>query len=320
MKLLIYIPALDEEKSIGDVIEHLPKRIEGIRQIEVLVVDDGSTDGTVGMSKRNGARVVSHGFNRGVGRAFRTAVQYALENKFDVLVSIDADRQFNTEQIPTMIQPILEDRADMVTGNRFKEGIPANMSKIKYWGNGQMSQLISLISGQKFRDVSCGFRAYNRESLLRLNLFGDFTYTQESILDMVYKDLRVVDCPIDVRYFKERRSRVAGSVINYSFKTLKIILRTLRDYKPMLFFGGMGVVSLFIGLSFEVILFTRYFIQGMFSPYKSLGFIGLGFGIFGMLLVIVGLLADMFNRGRQNQERILYEIKKENYSKFKKEE
>jgi glycosyltransferase involved in cell wall biosynthesis len=319
MKLIIYMPALNEEEGIASVIDNLPRKIEGIDDIKILVVDDGSTDNTAKIAREHGADVVSHNVNRGVGKAFQTAVEYALENNADILVSIDADRQFNNKQIPDIIQPILQNKADMVTGNRFKEGIPENMPKIKYWGNTQMSRLISLISGQKFRDVSCGFRAYSREALMRLNLFGVFTYTQETILDMVYKGLRVVEYPVDVWYFDNRKSRVAGSVINYTFKTLKIITKTLRDYRPMLFFGGMGGVSMGIGLVFEIFMFTHYFISGSFTPYKAYGFIGLGFLIFGLLLVTVGLLADMFNRVRINQERIIYELKRSRYSKFSKE-
>ena len=313
MKLTIYIPAWNEEEGIGDVIEHLPKSIDGIDNIEILVVDDGSIDNTAKIAREHGVKVVSHGIHRGVGQAFQSAVQYGLENKTDILVSIDADGQFNSDQIPDMIKPLLKNEVDMVTGNRFKNGMPENMPKSKYWGNKQMSRLISLISRQKFRDVSCGFRAYNREALMRLNLFGAFTYTQETILDMVYKGLRVVEYPVDVTYFKARKSRVAGSIFNYTFRTLKIILRTLRDYKPMLFFGGMGGVSMFIGFVFETFMFAYYFVARVFTPYKSLGFIGLGFLIFGLLLVIVGLLADMFNRVRVNQERIMYELKMERY-------
>lgn len=308
------MPALNEEEGLGGVIKDMPKHIDGIDEIKILVVDDGSTDNTAKVAKENGADVVSHGSNKGVGSAFQSAVQYALDNRVDILVSIDADRQFNSKQIPEIVQPILNDQADMVTGNRFSKGMPENMPKSKYWGNKQMSRLISIISGKKFRDVSCGFRAYNREALLKLNLFGAFTYTQETIMDMVFKRMRVIEFPVDIKYFKERKSRVAGSIVTYTFRTLKIIVKTLRDYKPMLFFGGMGSVSLLIGLSFEIFMFTYYFIANRFSPYKAFGFIGLGFIIFGMLLVILGLLADMFNRVRLNQERILYELKKGKYN------
>jgi len=313
MKLIIYMPALNEQEGIAEVIKSLPKEIEGIEEIKVLVVDDGSTDDTAKIAKESGAEVVSHAVNKGVGRAFQSAVQYALEKGGDILVSIDADRQFNSEQIPHIIQPILNNKADMVTGNRFEKGIPLNMPKSKYWGNAQMSKLISLITGQRFRDVSCGFRAYNREALLRLNLFGAFTYTQESILDMVFKGLRVVEFPVEVIYFPQRKSRVAGSIVRYAFGTLNIILSTLRDYKPMVFFGGIGGILIFIGLVMEIFLGIHFLLSGDFTPFKFVGFTGFAFLVFGLLLVIVGMLANMFNRVRVNQEKILYELKKERY-------
>jgi glycosyltransferase involved in cell wall biosynthesis len=314
MKLIIYIPALNEEEGIGDVIEHLPKQIVGVDNIEILVVDDGSTDNTAKIAKQHEANVVSHGINRGVGKAFQSAVQYSLENNADILVSIDADRQFNSDQIPEMIEPLLNNKADMVTGNRFKEGMPKNMPKTKYWGNKQMSRLISMISGQKFRDVSCGFRAYNREALLHLNLFADFTYTQESILDLLYKGIRVIEKPVEVKYFKNRKSRVAKSIVKYAFKTLKIILDTLRDYKPMTFFGGAGLISFVISILIEVFVFIHYFRTGEFTPYKVLGVLGLSFFVLSLFLVVIGLLANMINRVRRNGERLLYEIKKERYN------
>ncbi len=313
MKLAIYMPALNEEEGIGEVIKSLPKKIEGIEEIKVLVVDDGSKDDTAKIAKESGADVVSHNVNKGVGSAFQSAVTYALEKEIDILVSIDADRQFNSEQIPDIIKPILKNEADMVTGNRFGSGIPENMPKSKYWGNKQMSRLISLISGQKFRDVSCGFRAYNREALMRLNLFGSFTYTQETILDMVYKGLRVVEFPVDVKYFKGRKSRVAGNILKYAINTSSIILKTLRDYKPMVFFGGLGGIAITAGVICEIFLFIHFFSKGTYYPFKTLGFVGLGFLIFGLLFLMLGLLAGMFNRVRMNQEKILYELKKERF-------
>ena len=313
MKLAIYMPALNEEEGIGEVIKSLPKKIEGIEEIKILVVDDGSKDDTAKIARESGADVVSHNVNKGVGSAFQSAVTYALEKEIDILVSIDADRQFNSEQIPHIIKPILKNEADMVTGNRFGSGIPENMPKSKYWGNKQMSRLISLISGQKFRDVSCGFRAYNREALMRLNLFGSFTYTQETILDMVYKGLRVVEFPVDVKYFKGRKSRVAGNILKYAINTSSIILKTLRDYKPMVFFGGLGGIAITAGVICEIFLFIHFFSKGTYYPFKTLGFVGLGFLIFGLLFLMLGLLAGMFNRVRMNQEKILYELKKERF-------
>jgi glycosyltransferase involved in cell wall biosynthesis len=315
MKLLVYIPVYNEQDSIKDAIDAIPREYEGIDSMEILVVDDGSTDNSAKLAKEAGATVISHGSNKKLGVAFRTALQYAKENRYDILVSIDADRQFNANQIGDMIEPILDNKADMVTGNRFSKGMPENMSKMKYWGNKQMSRLISIITGQKFTDVSCGFRAYSKEAILRLNLFGKFTYTQETIMDLLQKDMRVVEFPVDIKYFKERKSKIANSIFKYTFKTTKIILRTFRDYRPLLFFGGSGLISMAIGLIFLIAMFIHYFTTGSFTPYKFLGFIALGFLIFGLLLVIVGLLADMLNRMRINQERILYELNKEKYDK-----
>ncbi|MGI6423160.1 MAG: glycosyltransferase family 2 protein [Candidatus Dojkabacteria bacterium] len=313
MKLTIYIPALNEEESIADVITSLPKSVEGIKEVNILVIDDGSTDSTAKIAKKCGADVISHGRNRGVGSAFQSAVSYALEEEIDILVSIDADRQFDSSEIPNIIRPVLKGEADMVVGNRFGNGIPENMPKNKYWGNVQMSRIISLLTGYKFVDVSCGFRAYSREALLRLNLFGSFTYTQESILDMAFKGLRIVEVPVSVIYFKERKSRVASNVFKYGFRTLKIIINTLKNYKPFLFFGGMGAIFVTLGLIMEIFLGIYFLNTGDFTPFKFIGFIGFGFLIFGLLLLIVGLLANMINRVRENQERILYELKKERY-------
>jgi glycosyltransferase involved in cell wall biosynthesis len=309
------MPAFNEEESIQEAINAIPREYEGIDSMEILVVDDGSTDDTAKLAKQAGATVISHGSNKKLGVAFRTALEYAKENRYDILVSIDADRQFNAEQIKDIIQPILKNQADMVTGNRFTKGRPQNMPKIKYWGNKQMARLISKITGQKFTDVSCGFRAYSKEALLRFNLFGSFTYTQESILDLLEKGMRVVDLPVDIKYFKGRKSRIAGSVLNYAFRTLKIILKTVRDYRPLLFFGSSGLASIVIGLIFLIFMFIHYFLTGSFTPYKFFGFIALGFLIYGLLLGTIGLLADMLNRMRVNQERILYELNKQKYDK-----
>jgi glycosyltransferase involved in cell wall biosynthesis len=315
MKLIIYLPAFNEEESIQWVIANLPRTLANIDIVLYLVIDDGSTDNTASLAEASGAQVVRHGKNRGVGAAFRSAVQFALENNADILVGIDADGQFDPAEIPALIEPIITNKADMVIGNRFVSGMPEHMPALKYWGNEKVTQLISAVSGQKFQDVSCGFRAYNREALFHLNIFADFTYTHETILSLTYQGLRVAEHPIKVKYDPERKSRVAGSLTRYAAQTSKIILRVLLDYRPIRVFGVIGGILIWIGIIFILYLLGHYVVMQTFTPYKSLGFIGLGFVIFGMLVLLIALVADMLNRLRMNQDKLLYELKKTRYEK-----
>jgi len=313
MKLIIYIPAYNEEENIQRVLAALPTKLEGIGEVATLVVDDGSTDRTVELAQGAAAAIIKHYKNRGVGAAFRSSVQYALENNADILVSIDADGQFSPGEIPALIKPILDGEANMVIGNRFHNGKPVDMPGIKFWGNKQVTRIVSSITGQKFTDVSCGFRAYDREALLRLNVFGDFTYTHESILSLVYQGLRVVEMPVTVRYDANRKSKVAGSISNYAWQTSKIMLRVLLNYRPLRVFGTTGIILIGIGALFELFLFIFYAVAGSFTPYKAAGFIGLGFILFGMLVLLIALISDMLNRLRINMDQQLYETKKIRY-------
>jgi glycosyltransferase involved in cell wall biosynthesis len=315
MKLIIYIPAFNEEENIRKVVENLPKKLDQIDTVQYLVIDDGSTDGTTTLAQSLGTQVVTHVRNRGVGAAFHTAVRYALENDADILVGIDADGQFDPAEIPFMIQPLLANQADMVIGNRFHHGKPINMPPVKYWGNRQIAGIVNFVSKQNFQDVSCGFRAYRRDALMRLNLFAEFTYTHETILSLVFQGASVVEYPIKVKYDPERKSRVAGSLIKYAAQTSKIILRVMLDYRPFYVFGSTGLSLVFIGILCVLFLLGHYAFTQSFTPYKSMGFIGLGFVIFGMLVLIIALVADMLNRLRMNQDKLLYEIKLVRYKK-----
>ena len=315
MKLIVYLPAYNEELKIENVIDNLPKKIRGVNRIDYLVVDDGSTDKTAALAQSSGAQVISHYRNQGVGAAFHSAVQFALENGADILVGIDADGQFDSAEIHMLIKPIITAEADMVIGSRFASGKPVHMSRVKYWGNHMIAGLISLISCKKFEDLPCGFRAYSREALMRFNIFGKFTYTHEAILSLVYQRLNVTEYPIQVRYYPERKSRVAKSLFRYAVRTSKIIFRVMLDYKPLIVFGVFGGAMLAIGLGFEVFMLVYYVIFSKFIPYKAAGFIGLGFVIFGLLVLLIALITDMLNRMRANQDKLLYEQKKARYKK-----
>ncbi|QQS58702.1 glycosyltransferase family 2 protein [Candidatus Peregrinibacteria bacterium] len=313
--LLIALPALNEEKRISSVLKCLPKKILGIEEVQILVIDDGSHDNTANIAREFGVEVVQHKTNQGVGTAFQTAVKEALERKADILMTFDADGQFSVNEIPTLLQPILQKEADFVTGNRFPKGAtrPKNMSRVKHWGNKRMSKLISRLCGEDIQDAACGFRAYSRETLLNLNLMGSFTYTQETILDLCHKKFRLAQVPIAVQYFSDRSSRVAESILRYTQQSLLIIFRAYRDYHPLRFFGYFALLQMGIGFFLGTILFLHYIIAGSFTPYKFLGFAGLAFFLFGVILFVVAIFADMLDRIRKNQERIIALLKKQEY-------
>ncbi len=315
MKLIIIIPALNEEDSIAKVVNSIPKRIDGIDEIKILVIDDGSKDKTAHMAQEAGALVISHSYNRGVGGAFKTGLESSLLMGADIMVNIDADGQFSPLDIPSLIKPIQKKQAEFVYGNRFfgddgKTKRPENMSIIKYWGNQRMSKLISFLTRRKFYDVSCGFRAYSKEALLRLNLTGNFTYTQESFLDLAFKGVEINFIPITVKYFKNRQSRVANNLFRYFLQTIKIIIRVYRDYRPLQFFGILGAIPFIIGFASSVFMIIHYINTLSFSPFKFVGFAAIYLNSLGIILWIIGLLADMFVRVRLNQEQILYYEKK----------
>ncbi len=304
------MPALNEAETIYSVLQSIPKSILSFDAIELLVVNDGSTDKTEQEALKAGATVLSHSHNRGVGSAFQTAVDYALESNADVLVSIDADGQFSVNEIANMVVPIIEKRADFAIGNRFSGKRPERMPKIKFWGNKQVSKIVSYVGNTKIQDASCGFRAYSKDSLLNLNLQGAFTYTHETILDLLNKGKRVAQIPISVKYFDGRVSRVANSITTYAFKTSVIIFKCLKDYKPFQFFMSIAAFIFLFAMLLGGFVLLHWINTGQITPYKSFGFIALS--LCGMSLVVVTLafIADMLNRIRNNQEKLLYITKK----------
>jgi len=318
MKLCVLIPAYNEEKTITEVIHRIPSGFTGVDELFVLLIDDGSTDRTTALAKAAGAVVVSHARNRGVGSAFNTGLNTALELGADLLVNIDADGQFSPDEIPALIAPILADRADFVVGDRFTQpdkrvAKPQQMSALKFWGNKQMSRLVSMLTGQRFNDVSCGFRAYSKEAMLRLSLTGKFTYTQETFIDLANKELAIESVPVHVQYFPDRKSRVANNIGKYIYLTLKIVLRAYRDYRPLKFFVGISVIPFVIGMICSLFTLVHFLRTGTITPFIFLGLIGLYLVSLAFALWIVGILADMFVRVRLYQEQILYQEKKRRF-------
>jgi glycosyltransferase involved in cell wall biosynthesis len=313
MHLCVIIPALNEAATLGTVIGRI-RRVSmptQVRRTTIIVVDDGSTDGTAEIAIQAGATLVRHETNYGVGRAFRSGVDAALARGADLIVNIDADGQFDPDDIPRLLAPILAGRADFVTASRFKDpALLPDMPAVKLWGNRRMSQMISLIVGQKFYDVSCGFRAYSRDAALRLNLWGDFTYTQESFLDLSAKGVRIAEVPAKVRGVREiGESRVAASIWHYARRSFGIIARAYRDYWPMQFFGLLGGLVSIPGLGFLTFLGVHRLRSGMFTPHIWSGFVGGALLAFAATCLLTGILGSILRRIRLNQEEMLYLMK-----------
>jgi glycosyltransferase involved in cell wall biosynthesis len=315
MKLVVMIPCYNEEKTIAELIKLIPRKVNGFTKVEVLVMNDGSKDRTIELAKKAGAdKIHSHFPNKGLGANFKLGLEEALTMGADVVVNIDADLQFNPKDIPKIVGPIVEGKADVVTATRFKdpELIP-DMPKIKKFGNHFFTKIISALIGQNFTDTQCGFRAYNKEACMRANLFGKFTYTQEVFLDLANKGMKIIEVPIKVKGERNGKSRIVKSWYSYGIKSMLIILRTVRDNHPLKFFGSIGVVLFLLGFIPGIWLFVRWILTGVTSPYGSLVLLSGVLVILGFLMGMLALLADMQDRQRKIMEEILYEQKKEKY-------
>lgn len=316
--LLVVVPCLNEEQTVARVISGIPEQIDGVDRIEVLVVDDGSSDATAERAQAAGAEVITHPVNQGLGATFREAVGIAIEKGADIMVHIDGDGQFDPADIPGLVQPVAAGRADMVTASRFlqKDLVP-KMPAIKRWGNRGVAFIVRLLTGKRFEDVSCGFRVFSRETLLRMNLFGSFTYTQECFLDLIFKGLTILEVPVKVRGVREfGTSRVASSIPRYAFRSLKIMMRAFIAYKPFRFFFSIALLCFVISFGFLGFLGMHYLETGAFSPHIWAGFVGGSFGFLGFTTLVTGLLGDMLVRIRMNQETMLYHLKRSSLERY----
>jgi glycosyltransferase involved in cell wall biosynthesis len=309
--IIVQIPARNEEKTIGNTIKNIPRKINN-HKVEVLVINDNSKDNTEKVAKQAGAdHIFNRKVNEGLGVTFKTGIDASLKLGADIIVNIDADGQFNPQDIPELVQPILTNEADMVTCSRFlKPELTKNIPYMKRWGNKRFTNLISRITGQKFTDTQCGFRAYSREAALRMNIKGKFTYTQEVFIDLVEKGIKIKEVALPVIYFKERKSHISGNLRKYGFKSLGIIGKATRDTQPLSFFGMPGLILLTLGLIGGLYSFIYWIINHATTPVKTLLNLSIFLTIAGISLIILALLADMMKSIRTDQEEILYRMRK----------
>lgn len=309
MKLVVNIPAYNEGNTIPHVLREIPRHIEGINSIEVILIDDGSTDNTISKATEIGVdEVVIHKSNKGLGVAFRDGLDSALERGADIIVNIDADGQYNATQIPNLIKPILDGKADIVLGWRDIDKLDF-MPKGKKLGNKLATWLTRRLSGLPIKDAQTGFRAFSREAALRMNLGGKYTYVQETLIQAAHKGLPIEQVPVEFRR-RDGKSRLIPSLGTYATRAAAIIFGTYRDYYPLKFLSSIGGFLLLISLGFGVRVMVHFAQTGMVSPYLPSAILASLLVAIGLGTIALGVFIHMLNTQRRLNEEILYRLKK----------
>lgn len=313
MKLIVMIPAYNEEDSIASVIQEIPRSITGFDRVEVLVIDDGSTDRTAEKAKEAGADyIISQKTNRGLAFSFKLGLETALKLGADVIVNTDADNQYDQTEIPQLVKPIIEHKADIVLGNRQIRKLDHMVFGKKY-GNLIGSFIMRKLTGCPVSDSQTGFRAFSREAALKINILSPYTYTQETIIQAVNKKLVVAEIPCTFRRRKAGSSKLISGIGSYIARVGLTIVRTYTMYKPLKVFTSIGLALILIGTGFGVRFLIFYFANQGRGHIQSL-ILAAVLIIVGFQTVITGLIADVVDANRKMNEELLYRIKKEEFA------
>ncbi|GIW45848.1 MAG: glycosyl transferase [Candidatus Binatia bacterium] len=305
-KLIIQIPCLDEEDHLAATLRSLPRSIPGIDVVEVLVIDDGSRDRTAEVARQEGADyVLRFPNNRGLARAFRAGLDACLRLGADIIVNTDGDHQYDGADIPALIRPILEGKADMVVGDRDPASVQhfsRGKRLLQYYG----SWVVRTLSGTTIPDTTSGFRAFSREAALRLNVLSDFTYTIETIIQAGKKRLPVTHVP--VRTFPTRESKLFHSVWEYVKRSAATIVRIYALYEPLKVFSYLGGLLILAGLV-PGARFLYFYFTGTGGGHIQSLLLTVLLIIIGFQIVLIGLLADLIAGNRNLIEDVLFRLR-----------
>ena len=309
MKLVIQIPCLNEEDTLAATLADIPRDIEGIDQVEILIIDDGSTDRTSEVAREHGAdHIVRFAQNRGLGHAFRAGFDTALRLGADIIINTDGDNQYYGGDVPTLVVPILEGRADLVIGDR-QTGDIGHFSFLKRGLQKYGSRVISGLGGLDIPDVASGFRAYTRETALKMSMFTDFDHTAEHVVQAGQDRWAVVVVPIRTNP-KVRESRLFSNIGQFVLKSGSISLRTYTRYKALKIFATCGTATFAAGF----ILGLRFLYYLLLTDEGDLHIQSVVLAavllLAGFQMFLTGLVADLIATNRALMEDTLTRIKK----------
>jgi glycosyltransferase involved in cell wall biosynthesis len=307
-KLIVQIPCFNEEKTLAATVADIPRQVPGFDVVEVLVIDDGSSDATVEVARKAGVEhVVRFAQNRGLAAAFAAGLEASLRHGATVIVHTDADNQYRGDCIPALVAPIVAGEADMVVGVRPIEDHP-EFSWVKKRLQQLGSRVVRGLSRTSVADVTSGFRAYNREAALRLTVLSDFTYTHETLIQAGRTGLAVAQVPIQVNR-KTRPSRLFKGMGQYITRSLGTMLRIYAVYQPLKLFATLGAALFGAG----VVLGLRYLILARLGQgtghVQSVMLAGV-LMILGFQAVMLGLLADLIGANRKLLQDVVYRVRR----------
>lgn len=318
MKLIIQIPCYNEAETLEIALNDLPKRLEGIDEIEYLIINDGSKDATVEVAKNWGVHhVVSFKNNKGLAKGFMAGLDGCLRNGADIIVNTDADNQYCAEDIQKLIQPILEEQADIVIGARpidETEHFSFIKKKLQHFG----SWVVRKASNTDIPDAPSGFRAFSREAAMRINVVNDYTYTLETIVQAGREKIAITSVPIRTNA-ELRPSRLFNSIWGYVKKSMLTILRAYMMYKPLKCFTYLAIPPVVFGVAIGV-RFLIYYVQGTGSGHVQSLILACTLIIIGVLTFMIGLLADVLAANRKILQETQYHIKQVEYKNDKRQD
>ncbi len=304
MKLVIQIPCLNEEATLPVTLADLPRELPGIDSIEILVIDDGSTDRTGETARAHGVhRVVRFPSRRGLARAFDTGLGEALAMGADIIVNTDADNQYQGGDIGKLVEPILARRADMVVGTRPIDSIE-HFSPLKKLLQRLGSGVVRALSNTDVPDATSGFRAYSREAALRLTVLTGFTYTLETLIQASQKNITITHVPIRVNG-KLRESRLFKGMWAYITRSLGTMLRVYLLYQPLKFFLALSGLSLATALTLFVRFLVIYAMQPEQSGHVQSLVVAGAAAVIGVGFLGLGVLSDLTAMNRRLLEEIV---------------
>ena len=313
MKLIIQIPCFNEAETLEVTLNDLPKHIDGIDEIEYLIIDDGSHDNTAEVAKKWGVHsVVRFRRNKGLAKGFMAGLDACLKNGADIIVNTDADNQYCGADIETLVRPILDKKAHIVIGERpidDTEHFTPLKKKLQHFG----SWVVRKASKTTIPDSPSGFRAYSREAAMRINVINDYTYTLETIVQSGREKMAVMSVPIRTNP-ELRESRLFHSMWGYIKKSMLTIVRTYLMYRPLYFFFMLGSILALVGVGF----FVRYFVffcSGEGGGHLQSLILASTLLIVGFQTIVVGLLGDVISANRKILQDVQYHVRKMDYSR-----